>query len=136
MKPSVITAITTGFRSMYFIELEDGRREQFQRLERMGIRWRCLGGNQAGGDACLSQQQLAVHGLQWISRQVYCQPQATQTQAVGRIALMIELTVTTLAHGGAGLGHHDGKAVFVFGAIPGDRIRLQDCAKQETLCPC
>ncbi|WP_321531516.1 class I SAM-dependent RNA methyltransferase [uncultured Desulfuromonas sp.] len=36
---------------------------------------------------------------------------------------MIELTVTTLAHGGAGLGHHDGKAVFVFGAIPGDRIR-------------
>ncbi|WP_316348582.1 class I SAM-dependent RNA methyltransferase [Desulfuromonas acetoxidans] len=38
---------------------------------------------------------------------------------------MIELTVTTLAHGGAGLGHHDGKAVFVFGAIPGDRILCQ-----------
>ena len=38
---------------------------------------------------------------------------------------MIELTVTTLAHGGAGLGHHDGKAVFVFGAIPGDRIRCR-----------
>lgn len=37
----------------------------------------------------------------------------------------IELEITTLIHGGSGLGHHDGKAVFVAGAVPGDVVRCR-----------
>ena len=39
--------------------------------------------------------------------------------------MIVELTITTLAHGGSGLGHHDGKAVFVQGAVPGDRVQCR-----------
>ncbi|MCD6527657.1 MAG: 23S rRNA (uracil(1939)-C(5))-methyltransferase RlmD [Desulfuromonas sp.] len=38
---------------------------------------------------------------------------------------MIEVDITTLTYGGSGLGHVDGKAVFVAGAIPGDRVRCK-----------
>jgi len=37
----------------------------------------------------------------------------------------LELTVDTLAHGGAGVARHDGYVVFVAGGIPGDRVRVQ-----------
>jgi 23S rRNA (uracil1939-C5)-methyltransferase len=33
-----------------------------------------------------------------------------------------ELDITSLAHGGRGLGHHDGKAIFVPLTMPGDRV--------------
>jgi len=35
-----------------------------------------------------------------------------------------ELEITSLVHGGRGIGHHDGKAVFVSMTMPGDRV---DC---------
>ncbi|MGH2855920.1 MAG: 23S rRNA (uracil(1939)-C(5))-methyltransferase RlmD [Solirubrobacteraceae bacterium] len=35
----------------------------------------------------------------------------------------LELTIDTLAHGGAGVARSDGYVVFVAGAIPGDRVR-------------
>jgi 23S rRNA (uracil1939-C5)-methyltransferase len=35
----------------------------------------------------------------------------------------VELTIDSLAHGGAGVGRVDGYVVFVRGAIPGDRVR-------------
>jgi 23S rRNA (uracil1939-C5)-methyltransferase len=35
----------------------------------------------------------------------------------------LELTVESLAHGGAGVARHDGYVVFVAGAVPGDRVR-------------
>jgi len=37
---------------------------------------------------------------------------------------VLELTVDTLAHGGAGVARHEGYVVFVSGAIPGDRVRV------------
>jgi 23S rRNA (uracil1939-C5)-methyltransferase len=37
----------------------------------------------------------------------------------------LELTVDTLAHGGAGVARHDGYVVFVAGGIPGDRVRVE-----------
>ena len=33
-----------------------------------------------------------------------------------------ELDIISLVHGGRGLGHHDGKAVFVPLTLPGDRV--------------
>lgn len=38
--------------------------------------------------------------------------------------LIRNLDITALVHGGRGLGRHDGQAVFVAGALPGDRV---DC---------
>lgn len=37
----------------------------------------------------------------------------------------IELTVTNMAHGGAALGRHEGRVVFVSGAIPGETVRAE-----------
>jgi 23S rRNA (uracil1939-C5)-methyltransferase len=37
----------------------------------------------------------------------------------------LELTIDTLAYGGAGVGRIDGYVVFVSGAIPGDRVRAE-----------
>ena len=37
----------------------------------------------------------------------------------------IELDVTDLAHDGRGVGHYDGKAVFVHGALPDERVRAR-----------
>ncbi|MFQ3536267.1 MAG: 23S rRNA (uracil(1939)-C(5))-methyltransferase RlmD [Aggregatilineales bacterium] len=42
--------------------------------------------------------------------------QSTQSDAV------IELTLTTMAHGGSAIGRHEGRAIFVPYAIPGERI--------------
>jgi 23S rRNA (uracil1939-C5)-methyltransferase len=36
----------------------------------------------------------------------------------------VEIDVHDMAHGGEGVGRHDGKAVFVAGAIPGERVRV------------
>src|SRR4051795_4554533 len=38
---------------------------------------------------------------------------------------LVEVTIDTLAHGGAGVGRLDGYVVFVRDAIPGDRVRAQ-----------
>ncbi|MDH3997265.1 MAG: 23S rRNA (uracil(1939)-C(5))-methyltransferase RlmD [Desulfuromonadales bacterium] len=37
----------------------------------------------------------------------------------------IELDITTLAHGGRGMGRHDGKAIFVPLTMPGDRVHCR-----------
>ncbi|MGC9220159.1 MAG: 23S rRNA (uracil(1939)-C(5))-methyltransferase RlmD [Solirubrobacteraceae bacterium] len=37
----------------------------------------------------------------------------------------LEVTVDSLAHGGAGVARHDGYVLFVSGAIPGDRVRVE-----------
>lgn len=39
--------------------------------------------------------------------------------------MSVIVDITTLTHGGDGLGRLDGKAVFVSGAIPGDQVRCQ-----------
>lgn len=39
--------------------------------------------------------------------------------------MSVVVDITTLTHGGDGLGRLDGKAVFVNGAVPGDRVRCQ-----------
>src|SRR3954462_6740797 len=38
---------------------------------------------------------------------------------------LVEVTIDTLAHGGAGVGRLDGYVVFVRGTVPGDRVRAQ-----------
>ncbi len=43
----------------------------------------------------------------------------------------VELTVTAPAHGGEGLGRHEGRVVFVPGAFPGDRVRLRRVRAQR-----
>jgi 23S rRNA (uracil1939-C5)-methyltransferase len=37
----------------------------------------------------------------------------------------IQLTPTTIAHGGAALGRHEGRVIFVSGAIPGEMVRAE-----------
>jgi 23S rRNA (uracil1939-C5)-methyltransferase len=37
----------------------------------------------------------------------------------------VQLTLTTMAHGGAALGRHDGRALFVSGTIPGETVRAE-----------
>jgi 23S rRNA (uracil1939-C5)-methyltransferase len=37
----------------------------------------------------------------------------------------IELTLTAMAHGGAALGRHEGRVIFVRGGIPGERVRAR-----------
>lgn len=37
---------------------------------------------------------------------------------------LVEVEIHDLAHGGEGVGRHEGKAVFVAGAIPGERVRV------------
>jgi len=39
--------------------------------------------------------------------------------------MSVIVDITTLTHGGDGLGRLDGKAIFVSGAIPGDQVRCQ-----------
>lgn len=39
--------------------------------------------------------------------------------------VIAELLIEALAYGGSGLGHHDGKVVFVAGTAPGDRVRCR-----------
>ena len=38
---------------------------------------------------------------------------------------VVDLTVDTLAHGGAGVARLNGYVVFVQGGIPGDRVRAE-----------
>jgi 23S rRNA (uracil1939-C5)-methyltransferase len=49
--------------------------------------------------------------------------QATSTRP--RRGDQLELTVDTLAYGGAGVARHDGYVVFVQGGIPGDTVRVE-----------
>jgi 23S rRNA (uracil1939-C5)-methyltransferase len=44
---------------------------------------------------------------------------------------IIELTVTTMAHGGAALGRHEGRVVFIRGAIPGETVRAEITEDKE-----
>lgn len=37
----------------------------------------------------------------------------------------VELTIDDLAHDGRGVAHHEGRAVFVEGALPGERVRVR-----------
>ena len=37
---------------------------------------------------------------------------------------LVEVDVHDLAHGGEAVGRHEGKAIFVGGAIPGERVRV------------
>ena len=37
----------------------------------------------------------------------------------------IQLTLTAMAHGGAALGRHEGRVIFVPGAIPGETVRVE-----------
>jgi 23S rRNA (uracil1939-C5)-methyltransferase len=48
---------------------------------------------------------------------------ATSPQARPARGEELELTVDSLAHGGAGVARRDGYVVFVTGAVPGDRVR-------------
>src|ERR1700759_2232560 len=48
---------------------------------------------------------------------------AAPTQTRPRRGETLELTVDSLAHGGAGVARLDGYVVFVQGAVPGDRVR-------------
>jgi 23S rRNA (uracil1939-C5)-methyltransferase len=43
----------------------------------------------------------------------------------GRAGLVAEALVESLSHDGRGVTHLDGKAVFVHGALPGERVRLK-----------
>ena len=38
---------------------------------------------------------------------------------------IVQLTLTAMAHGGAALGRHDGRVIFVSGAIPGETVRAE-----------
>jgi 23S rRNA (uracil1939-C5)-methyltransferase len=49
----------------------------------------------------------------------------TARQARPRQGDELELTVESLAHGGAGVARHEGFVVFVRGAVPGDRVRAR-----------
>src|SRR3954465_7841386 len=42
-----------------------------------------------------------------------------------RLGELVDVTIDTLAHGGAGVGRLDGYVVFVRGTVPGDRVRAQ-----------
>src|SRR3954470_15671795 len=42
-----------------------------------------------------------------------------------RLGELVEVTIDTLAHGGAGVGRLDGYVVFVRQTVPGDRVRAQ-----------
>src|SRR4051812_2041942 len=48
---------------------------------------------------------------------------APQTQTRPKRGDQLDLTVASLAHGGAGVARLDGFVVFVTGAVPGDRVR-------------
>src|SRR3954451_10723327 len=50
-------------------------------------------------------------------------PETAQTRTRPRPGDELELTVESLAHGGAGVARLDGYVVFVQGAVPGDRVR-------------
>jgi len=43
----------------------------------------------------------------------------------------IELTLDAIAHGGEAIGRHDGKAIFVPYAIPGERVRVEIVEEKE-----
>ncbi len=45
---------------------------------------------------------------------------------------MVDLDVHDMAHGGEAVGRHDGKAVFVAGAIPGERARVSLVSESGT----
>ena len=45
--------------------------------------------------------------------------------------MIVELAIETLVYGGAGLGRHDGKAVFVPGTSPGDVVRCRLVREKE-----
>src|SRR3954467_9619759 len=42
-----------------------------------------------------------------------------------RLGELVDVTIDTLAHGGAGVGRLDGYVVFVRQTVPGDRVRAQ-----------
>src|SRR5690606_14806951 len=44
----------------------------------------------------------------------------------------VELVIDSLSHDGRGVGHIEGKAVFVDGALPGERVRSRLVAKHKT----
>src|SRR3954467_15554633 len=52
-------------------------------------------------------------------------PETAQTRTRPRPGDELELTVESLAHGGAGVARLDGYVVFVQGAVPGDRARAR-----------
>ena len=43
----------------------------------------------------------------------------------------IQLTLTAMAHGGAALGRHEGRVIFVAGAIPGETVRAEISEDKE-----
>jgi 23S rRNA (uracil1939-C5)-methyltransferase len=43
----------------------------------------------------------------------------------------IQLTLTAMAHGGAALGRHEGRVIFVAGAIPGETVRVEITEDKE-----
>jgi 23S rRNA (uracil1939-C5)-methyltransferase len=43
----------------------------------------------------------------------------------------IQLTLTAMAHGGAALGRHEGRVIFVAGAIPGETVRAEITEDKE-----
>jgi 23S rRNA (uracil1939-C5)-methyltransferase len=51
--------------------------------------------------------------------------------AAGNSDETIELTLTAMAHGGAALGRHQGRVIFVRGGIPGERVRAQIIEDKE-----
>ena len=52
-------------------------------------------------------------------------PSPTAQRARPRRGQEVEVTIDSLAHGGAGVGRFDGFVVFVRGVVPGDRVRAQ-----------
>jgi 23S rRNA (uracil1939-C5)-methyltransferase len=44
---------------------------------------------------------------------------------------VIEITLSTMAHGGAALGRHEGRVIFVDGAIPGETVRAEIVEDKE-----
>src|SRR5436305_9273715 len=40
-------------------------------------------------------------------------------------SIMIDLQITTLSHSGEGIGRHDGRAIFVPFALPGETVRIE-----------
>ena len=45
-----------------------------------------------------------------------------------------DLLIESLAYGGSGIGHHNGKVVFIPLVAPGDRVRCSVSRQKKTLC--
>ena len=56
---------------------------------------------------------------------------ATPTRIEATMSHTVELNLDAIAHGGEAIGRHEGKAIFVPYAIPGERVRVEFVEERE-----